>query len=315
MKTNIIDMNIHEDNIINICKHLDIETFIYFMCSCKYFFNMRKTYLKFLTEVQKYNNNNFIAELLNSYFNININKDNISKDNMLACATHTDCECECECKAHKIENTLNIFRYYCISNNISELDINEFTKYYCIHEYISEKYFQIICKKNKNFYKIIVLVFQFKWYDTNIDILQLYDIACNIKMKKYNNLYDNLLSFTFNVNNNNYNIRCTFMFLLNLFESNINYKLNYVIIYILYDYYNMIIKNKIFVNGEQIFIPDNEQLPNINMIIEKGYEFINDFNTNKDIKLPNKIKNLILNKIFDVVNELEYIMSRSTLNY
>jgi hypothetical protein len=277
---------------------------------------MRKTYLKFLTEVQKYNNYNqdfnYIAVLLNSYFNININKDNISKDNMLAINTDTDCETH---NKLKIENTLNIFRYYCISNNISGLELDKFTKYYCIHEYISEKYFQIICKKNKKFIKLIVLLFQFKWYETNIDILQLYDIAYNIKMKKYNNLYDNLLSFKFNVNNNNYNVRDTFLFLLNLLGSNINNKLNYVIIYILYDYYNIIIKNKIIVNGEQIFIPDSEQLINVNIIIIKGYEFINDFNTNEDIKLTNKIKSLILNKISDTVNQLEYIMSRSTLNY
>lgn len=295
IKTNIIDINIHEDNFINICKHLDIETFIFFMCSCKYFFNMRKTYLKFLTEVQKYKNynqdSNFIAVLLNSYFDININIDNICKDKMSPINTNI-------INRQKIINTLNIFKYYCISNDILKLELNEFTKYYCIHENISEKYFQTICQKYDKFYKIICMVFQFKWYKTNIDILQLYDIAYNIKMKKNTNLYNNLLSFTFTFTNNN-NIKDTLVFLVNLFESNINKKLNCVILYIIYDYYNIIIENKIIFD-----INIHEQLINFNMIIKKGKQFINEINNNKDIKLPSNIKNLILNKLLNVVNKL-----------
>lgn len=275
--------NFSEDNILYIIKNLDVVSSIYLLSSCKQFYNMRKVYIKFISEVQKYKeynqSSNLINVLLNSFINIEkIHNNIIYIDNK-----------DIKIDEQKIKNTFNIFGYYCMQN------INNILICYNYYEYLSEMYCKAICQKYNYKYKnlnYINKIYDLKWYIININIFELYDITYHIKMKKYKNIYNSLLSLTFKTNQ--LYIMDTIHFLVQCFEYNMNTKFNIILIYILYSY--------IDINIETVIKYTNFK----NVIIRKSSEFCNSINSKK-INFPNYIKTLITNKLLTTIEKLKII--------
>jgi hypothetical protein len=286
MKTSIL--NFPEDNILNILQNVDVVSFIYFLSTCKQFYNMRKVYIKFISEVQKYKeydqSSNLINVLLKSFINIEkMHNDIIYIDNKDITIDNKDITID----EQKIKNTFNIFGYYCTQN------INNILTCYDYYEYLSKMYCKAVCQKYNYKYKhlnYINKIYDLKWYIININIFELYDIAYHIKMKKYKDLNNILLSLKFK--DNQLYIMETITFLVRCFEYKINVKFNVILIYILYSY--------IDINIEKVMIYTNFK----NVIINKASEFCNSIN-NKKLNLPKYIKTLITNKLENTVIKLQ----------
>lgn len=275
--------NFSEDNILYIIKNLDVVSSIYLLSSCKQFYNMRKVYIKFISEVQKYKeynqSSNLINVLLNSFINIEkIHNNIIYIDNK-----------DITINEQKIKNTFNIFGYYCT------LNINNILICYNYYEYLSEMYCKAICQKYNYKYKnlnYINKIYNLKWYIININIFELYDITYHIKMNKYKNIYNTLLSLTFKTNQ--LYIMETIDFIIKCFKYNINTKFNIILIYILYSY--------IDINIETVIKYTNFK----NVIIRKSSEFCDSINS-KEINYPNYIKTLITNKLLSTIEKLKTV--------
>jgi len=291
MRINIF--NINEDNLLNIVQNLDIITFICLMGSCKHFYNTRKQYINFITEVKEYKNynnnkNNLINVLLNSYIYIEkIQNDVVFKNDIENNIMNEN----------KINNTFDIFGYYCIKNinNISLYD-----QYISYYKYLSTVCSNKICQKYNYKYKNLSIlfnnIFELKWYTTNINIFQLYEITYHIKMKKYINVYNNLLSLTFK--NNNYNIIDTIYFLIQIFTFNykILSKFKIIFAYILYHY--------IDINFNIIYKETNINNCTKDIFINNSNNILNSID---NLKIPKYIKTLITNKLSDTVIKLKQL--------
>jgi hypothetical protein len=289
MRINIF--NINEDNLINIIENLDIVSFICFMSSCKHFYKTRKQYLNFIIEVKEYKkysnyNNNFINILLNSYIFIEKLHNNVIFNNDIENNIMNE---------DKINNTFDIFGYYCIKNinNISLFD--QYISYYKNFTTVCSNK---ICKKYNYKYKNLSIIFnnifELKWYTTNINIFQLYEVAYHIKMKKYINVYNIIRSLTFK--ENNYNIINTIYFLVQIFTFNykILTKFKIIFAYILYYY--------IDINFNIIYKDTNKNDCSKYIFINIGNIVLNNID---NLKIPKYIKTLIINKISDTVLKLK----------
>jgi hypothetical protein len=289
MRINIF--NINEDNLINIIQNLDIVSFICLMWSCKHFYKTRKQYLNFIIEVKKYkkyNNNNLINILLNSYIFIDKIQNDVIYNNDIKNNVMNE---------NKINNTFDIFGYYCFKNMNNNSLFDQYISYY--------KYFTKVCSNNicqkynykyKNLSILFNNMFEFKWYTTNINIFQLYEVAYHVKMKKYKNVYNNLLSLTFK--NNKYNIIDTIYFLIQIFTFNYKTlsKFKIIFAYILYNY--------IDINFNIIYKETNINNYTKDIFINNGNNVLNNID---DLKIPKYIKTLIRNKLLNTIQKLEQL--------
>jgi hypothetical protein len=196
---------------------------------------------------------------------------------------------------NKINNTFDIFGYYCIKNINNNSLFDQYISYY--------KYFTTVCSnkickkynyKYKNISVIFSKIFDLEWYKTNINIFQLCEIAHHIKMKKYINVYNNLLSLTFK--ENKFKIIDTIYFLVEIFTFNykILSKFKIIFAYILYYY--------IDINFNRIYKETNINDCSKNIFINIGNNILNHID---DLKIPKYIKTLIINKISDTVLKLK----------
>lgn len=262
-------MNVHiskipDDNFVNILEKLNIKLFMYFIYTCKTFYIKKKEYINDIisnldTNLYQCNTNIF------NYIDINNENDKNDIINKIE---------------YKIKNAFNILKYDCIftEEGIQDKFVN-----------ISKLYLQLICKKhNYKYFNIIYdKIYYYKWFLININIFEIYELEYHIKMKKYKNIYNTLLSLTF-INNQEYIIE-TIYFLQLYFSHKKNIKMRTLIIYILYSYVNMNINNLI----HSINFKNN--------IIIKSTDFIDSILL---IKMPKYIKNLIINKINDTVKKI-----------
>jgi hypothetical protein len=284
--------NINEDNLLNIIQKLDVVSFICLMGSCKHFYKTREQYKNFINEVKEYkkyyNNNNLINILLNSYIFI----DKIQNDVIFKNDIENNIMNE-----NKINNTFDIFGYYCIKN----IDNNSlFDQYISYYKFLTTICSNKICQKYNYKYKNLSIlfnnIFELKWYTTNINVFQLYEIAYHVKMKKYINVYNNLLSLKFK--DNKYNIIDTIYFLIQIFTFNFKILSKYKIIfaYILYHY--------IDINFNIIYNETNINYNTKDFFIKNAGDVLNHIDKQK---IPKYIKTLIINQLSDTIEKLKQL--------
>jgi hypothetical protein len=239
-------------------------------------------------EYKKYNdnNNNLINILFNSYIFI----ENIQNDVIF----NNDIENNIMNET-KLNNTFDIFGYYCIKNINNNSLFDQNISYY---KYFTKVCSDKICKKYNYKYKNLSIVFSkifdLEWYKTNINVFQICEIAYHIKMKKYINVYNNLLLLTFK--ENKYNIKDTIFFLIEIFTFNYKKlsKFKIVFAYILYNY--------IDINFNMIYKETNINNYTKDIFINNGNNILNHID---ELKIPKYMKTLIINKISDTVLKLK----------
>ena len=266
-------MNVHigkilDDNFVNVLEKLDVKLFLFFISTCKTFYIKKKEYINDIisnldTNLYQCNTNIF------NYIDINNENDKNDIINKIE---------------YKIKNAFNILKYDCTFNKylLEEGIQDKFVN-------ISKLYLQLFCKKHNYKYFNIMYdkIYYYKWFLININIFEIYELEYHIKMKKYKNIYDTLLSLTF-INNQEYIIE-TIYFLQLYFFNKKNIKLKTMTIYILYSYVNINLNNLI------------KNIEFINNITNKSTDFIDSILL---IKMPKYIKNLIINKINDTVKKI-----------
>lgn len=280
---NLCLLDIHNDLLAQmILKNVPIQTLSMFMSSCRTFHNQRKAYLDQNHTVglySEYDNNMCCLDIhVNSHM-----------FNMLMSPNATDVD------SSKIENTTKITGFLYMLDE-GRLDDESWSFY---DNKCDQYYFSLINKQYGYPYKCIcqnnlAQLYLLNWWHTNINIYDLYKIIYHIAMRKYKNLKATLKQLKYI---KTIDFKSTINFLISFFESQYKKTTNKIaILYIIYDYINMLIETTPFLED-----PHNEIFART--IVAKTDEFaviIKDFK-----QFPKYIRQLVLDKMNSVTIKIQ----------
>lgn len=273
---NIFDLT--EDSVMQIVNNMDIVSFIFFMSTCKHFYDLRKVCIKFVSDTEAfkhYSQTPLISMLMNSY---------------LVLTKFRDTECEIIGKLpsriehDKIRNTMTIMGYYC----------EKHPTIYEYHHTCNTTLLEICCKsvcrkyryKYTRPYHRLYRLFWCDWYLIGVNMIDICELVYHIKNRKYRHVYDTLMNLKFRLVNKQM-LYDTVKFVHKYMELEDKKEFNACMIYLIYAYFTHDI------NVLKDLLTDKVRLKKV--VMEKAKEHI--FELRQLQTFPTYLKEFMANNI------------------
>jgi hypothetical protein len=282
-------LDLHEDSLLQVSHHLEIVSFIYFLCTCKYLHNQRKAFVRHMNKPHNYAmydpDTCFISVLMNSYINLDIyalpcfNAETVGLIELVGKLNEV-----------KFQNTMKIINYHASENR----DIMSLSRSSYI-TYISSMYCKMVCQKYNYVYtdgyydKVFMLLYD-DCHNVEVNLLELCAIAYHIKNRKYQSLLHSLKSVPFKTPGGK--LIQTMKYMLKIVDKDLlGLKMKAAIVSVIYSY--------IAVNIHQI-----KSWSKLSDTIIYKYDELH-VSINEIKGLPNYIKTHIINNMKDTVKLLK----------
>jgi hypothetical protein len=229
---NILDLP--EDHVMQCMKTLDVMSFVIFMSSCKYLYNSRFVYMKFvecITQYEEYGISPFLY--LNSYINMDSFKNKEDKITM---------KLPSKLDYTRTKNTMNIVGFY--ATEWSEIYDKDARLRFSIYSDLLEMCCKAVCQKyrykySKPYHRLYRTIWSsIQWKTCCLNIVDLCEIIYHIKNRRYPKLYNTLCNLQFRAGGYKSAVN-TVQYITDYAKYETNHYFKSVLIYLIYTYVGM----------------------------------------------------------------------------
>ena len=276
---------VHCDVLCDIVHHLPIQSAHNLLCANKQLFNDRKTLMASNKALQA-----FAKRYEMPYFNMLFNSHIKTVDVYLP-----------ELKSHyghatsmQIYNTQRMLSYMMDhTNDVSRINCNNRLKYY-LSTLLMTRYTNMSSSKTLNAY--MDTLNELKWWNSNINLYELFEAICLTKSRKYREVQQILAAITLGKIGGLNSLLETLSILLNMYMKQMDMNIKAVIVYVMHAY----------IDDSMQYMKEAKRCT-IDFLIDLNSMYIDVVTSNTKIRLPKYLKTMIYDKLKHVEGPLHSI--------